>query len=61
MSFTQTINPFNKNKETGELKTRDEIMVEVKKERDEWRADTEITCQDCWRKPAPTPSEDKQT
>lgn len=31
----QTINPFNKNA-NGTHKTRDEIMVEINKERDEW-------------------------
>lgn len=50
MSFTQTLNPFNKNKETGELKTREEILEEVKKERDEWLADTNITCEGCYKK-----------
>lgn len=50
MTFTQTLNPFNKNKETGELKTRDEIMKEVAKERDEWMADTDITCEKCYKK-----------
>ena len=35
--FFQTINPFNKN-EDGTIKTRDQIMVEIKAERDAWLA-----------------------
>ncbi len=35
--FLQTINPFNKNA-SGVPKTRDEIMAEIKRERDEWLA-----------------------
>lgn len=50
MTFSQTVNPFNKNKETGELKTEYEIMTEIKKERDDWLADTKITCEGCYRK-----------
>jgi len=33
--FMQTINPFNKNA-AGEIKQLDEIMVELKAERDAW-------------------------
>lgn len=33
--FFQTINPFNKNAD-GTQKTRDQIMVELKAQRDEW-------------------------
>lgn len=35
--FFQTINPFNKNAD-GTPKTRDQIMVEIKRQRDEWLA-----------------------
>lgn len=35
--FYQTINPFNKNMD-GTRKTRDQIMAEIKTERDEWLA-----------------------
>jgi hypothetical protein len=35
--FLQTVNPFNKNAK-GVPKSRDEIMAEIKKERDEWLA-----------------------
>lgn len=35
--FYQTINPFNKNA-AGVPKSRDEIMAEIKVERDEWLA-----------------------
>lgn len=35
--FFQTINPFNKNAK-GVPKSRDEIMAEIKKERDDWLA-----------------------
>ena len=34
-TFTQTINPFNKNND-GEVKNRSEILVELQKEREEW-------------------------
>lgn len=34
-TFSQTINPFNKNKE-GKIKSRDEIMTEITAERDAW-------------------------
>jgi hypothetical protein len=50
MTFSQTISPFNKNKETGELKTREDILVEIKQERDKWLADTDIACEGCFRK-----------
>lgn len=33
--FWQTINPFNKNPD-GSVKTRDQIMAELMKQRDEW-------------------------
>ena len=46
--FSQTISPFNKNKD-GTLKNREEIMVEVKKEIEEWLQDTDITCEKCFR------------
>lgn len=36
-TFMQTINPFNKN-EDGSLKTYDQILAEVKAERDAWLA-----------------------
>ncbi len=36
-SFFQTINPFNRNAE-GEPKSYEEIMVEVKAQRDAWLA-----------------------
>lgn len=35
--FFQTINPFNTN-EDGTQKTRDQIMAEIKAERDAWLA-----------------------
>jgi hypothetical protein len=35
--FFQTINPFNRNA-AGETKSREEIMVEIKAERDAWVA-----------------------
>ncbi|RQO83533.1 hypothetical protein [Acidovorax sp. FJL06] len=35
--FFQTINPFNKNA-AGEIKSCDEIMVEIRAERDAWLA-----------------------
>jgi hypothetical protein len=35
--FFQTINPFNKNA-VGVPKARDEILEEIKKERDDWLA-----------------------
>ena len=34
-TFYQTISPFNKGPD-GEPKTRDQIMAEITKERDEW-------------------------
>lgn len=36
-NFFQTINPFNKN-EDGTIKTRDQIMAEIKAERNVWLA-----------------------
>ncbi len=33
--FYQTLNPFNKNKD-GSLKTVEQIMVELRHERDKW-------------------------
>ncbi len=33
--FFQTVNPFNKNAD-GSLKARDQILVEIKAERDAW-------------------------
>lgn len=36
-NFFQTINPFNKN-EDGTIKTRDQIMAEIKAERNAWLA-----------------------
>lgn len=33
----QTLSPFNKNKETGELKTRSEIIKELQLEAEEWK------------------------
>lgn len=36
-TFYQTISPFNKN-EDGTMKTYDQIMVEIKAERDAWLA-----------------------
>ncbi len=33
--FSQTINPYNKNKD-GNVKTREEILVELKAEREKW-------------------------
>lgn len=50
MTFSQTLSPFNKNKETGELKTRTEILIEIQAERDAWLADMDIACEDCFRK-----------
>lgn len=35
--FSQTLNPYNKNSD-GTLKSRAEILVEIKKERDDWLA-----------------------
>ena len=35
--FWQTINPFNRNAD-GTHKTREQIMIEIKRERDEWLA-----------------------
>lgn len=35
--FMQTINPFNKD-DRGEPKLRDQILKEIKRERDEWLA-----------------------
>lgn len=35
--FFQTINPFNKD-DRGEPKCRDQILKEIKRERDEWLA-----------------------
>ncbi|MGU3629867.1 hypothetical protein [Comamonas sp. C24C] len=34
-TFMQTINPFNKNSK-GLVKSREEILVELHRERDEW-------------------------
>jgi len=34
-TFFQTISPFNKNKD-GKIKTRDEILVELRKEIQDW-------------------------
>lgn len=36
-TFMQTINPFNKDNR-GEPKLRDQILKEIKRERDEWLA-----------------------
>lgn len=36
-TLMQTLNPFNKNKETGELKTRSEIIAELKIDAEEWK------------------------
>lgn len=33
--FSQTLNPFNKNQD-GSLKTREQIITELKAERDAW-------------------------
>lgn len=38
--FWQTISPFNKCPD-GSLKTRDQIMVEIKAQRDAWLAEKE--------------------
>lgn len=39
--FYQTINPYNKNK-NGEMKTKEEILVEITAERDAWLKQPEI-------------------
>ena len=44
-SFYQTINPFNKNQE-GKIKTREEILVEIKKRAIEWKKEP-IMCSKC--------------
>ncbi len=38
-TLSQTLNPFNKNKETGELKTRSEIIEELKVEAEDWKTE----------------------
>lgn len=38
-TFEQTLSPFNKNKATGELKTRQEIGLELKFEAEAWVPD----------------------
>jgi hypothetical protein len=43
--FSQTINPWNLNK-NGRLKSRNEIRQELEKERAEWKL-MPITCQNC--------------
>lgn len=48
MTFSQTVNPFNKNKE-GKLKTDNEIYEEIKKEKEEWMNDKHITCNKCYK------------
>lgn len=40
MTFEQTINPFNKDKD-GFPKTREQIMHELKRERDRWESEVE--------------------
>lgn len=35
--FSQTISPFNRDKE-GNIKTRSEILEEISKKRDEWES-----------------------
>lgn len=44
--FSQTISPFNKNKD-GSLKDRYQIMEEVRVEIEEWMKDETTTCKDC--------------
>lgn len=39
--FSQTLNPFNKNQD-GSLKTREDILDELKGERDSWLKGGEI-------------------
>ena len=41
MKFCQTLNPFNKNAD-GSVKNRDQIMVEITKERDDWMKEVEV-------------------
>jgi hypothetical protein len=45
--FSQTLNPWNKNKKTGELKSRSEILDELYIKRDEWQKE-QITCDYCY-------------
>lgn len=46
-TFSQTLNPFNKNSE-GAIKTRREIWSELKREADEWvAAPMGATCKKC--------------
>ena len=40
--FYQTLNPFNLNKETKEMKTESEIMAEVQVEADAWISEMEL-------------------
>ena len=44
--FYQTINPFNKNKTTGLVKTSSEIYPELNAEREKWMKEPE-TCIHC--------------
>lgn len=48
--FTQTINPFNKNKD-GQVKTHGEIMDELIPRLNNWKKEARLTgliCNKCW-------------
>ncbi len=44
--FMQTLNPFNKRKSDGQIKTREDIYPELKKEAAKWKEQPE-TCLHC--------------
>lgn len=41
-TFEATVNPFNRNKETGEPKTWDEVRADVKAEAEAWQPEPEV-------------------
>lgn len=48
-TFEHTINPFNKNKETGEQKTRAEVQADVRAEAQAWEpSGRALYHQKCW-------------
>lgn len=57
-TLSQTLSPFNKNKQTGELKTHSEIIEELKADAEKWKQEP---CRHSGMEWSDMPKEEKET